>query len=378
MRAGDDTLARRLLDERLAEVGAVPAARSLVLVSAVSLLTDLALVQDSARRRRNFDVAATYAQQLSALPASGYATQADGINVQQRKSDAQLMMLRAAVMLQASDRIASQIVSFAATVVRYPLPVRQSFIHQFPYGEIGGTILNLPGGRNILDSLDATLLRLVVPRATEWPVTLSATERAAVRTREQQAIQTQVLNAFGLIGRRAPSVTGHAWLNTSDSLYAPQPRTHSLDDGVIRVIAVHDSRLNEVIPALERVQQRFADGDARRIQVVYVTKTEGHIGPDVATPQDEVEWLRSFYRDVRHVTFPIAIWAGTLPPNTYGWRQLAPSLNEDSFRTGQLLGGCCVIVDGHGIVRWYQTVETRAQERQLINRLMTLRDQAAP
>jgi len=205
-----------------------------------------------------------------------------------------------------------------------------------------------------------------------------------VRESEQEQVRT-MFRTFAMIGQPAPPVVAHAWLNTPDSLYVATPHMHPFNDGIVRLIAF-GSRNDGRLAMLEQIQRQFPTG----VQVLFVTETEGHVGPDLSSPADEVTWLTAFYTRTKRLTFPIALWAGDKvsqegplsadsttwgpavirdghdgtrthpqepqePPVTVAYqRQLpAPSPVPAAYRFA-VDRNYCVIVDGQGVIRAMQ------------------------
>jgi hypothetical protein len=344
MRAEQDSLARRYLDDRLARVRPAPAEASAVLASGVALFADPGL--DSARAACNYALAVSYARQLFALPATGYATRSDSLSVRQRQLMALLQLWRDVEVLYPADTAPA-----AATSI--------------------GTLTQM------LPPAERTLIGAV-----------TGDRRRVMRN----------------IGQMVPPLVAHAWLNTADSLYAATPRSHALDDGVIRAIMFGD-RTTEEVSALERVQHDVPAG----VQVVFVTETMGYVGPDLLTPEEEVAWLRDYYERVRHLTIPIAVWAGEkidedleAPSGVTvvagDGAHVAASVSSDGAITPTsvshpvarirrqrptpsplpaayasfLHDSAVIIVDGHGRAWGYQPVTNDAQARQLVRRLTAL------
>lgn len=209
------------------------------------------------------------------------------------------------------------------------------------------------------------------------------------------------------LGHAVPSLVAHAWLNTADSLYAATPRSHALNDGTIRAIMFGD-RTTEEVSALERVQHDVPAG----VQVVFVTETMGYVGPDLLTPGEEVAWLRDYYERVRHLTIPIAIWAGEkieqdveapagvaivtghgaqvtasvsgdgviTPPSTVNQpvgrikRQRPSPSPLPAAYASFLHDSAVIIVDGNGHAWGYQPLTSYAQAQRLVRRLTALRN----
>jgi hypothetical protein len=138
---------------------------------------------------------------------------------------------------------------------------------------------------------------------------------------------------------------------------------------------------------LDRIQRHVPPG----VQVVIVTETEGHAGPDLLNPADEVAWLDTLYTTQRHLSCVVAIWAGEkqaqeppLPPvalpggdtvTVHFQRYLpTPSPANVAYQviTQQSDG---VIVDGRGLIRSYHDLATREDEADIIRTLTSLRGQ---
>jgi hypothetical protein len=365
-RAGDDTLARRLIDKRLAELPTGRAgtiARSIALGAAIVLFADDET--DSARIARNLPIADVYAAQLSALPAGGYATRSDSVNVLYRQFYAQLQLVQAADALQMPARVVLSAEAVLPFLARLGLGERLNALEmQYPYLEVATALTSQANGRARLDSLNARLLALVAPNVRDVamgqdPVRLA--QDIAVwegRVRDRFA-------SFDLLGNRAPPITAHAWLNTPDSAYAEAPRVHSFADGIVRVLGFGNIESN-FFPAFDRIQRRFPE----RVQCIVVTQTEGHVGPDIATPSGEVAWLSSYYLGKRQLATAIAVWAGPKLPGDYGSVQPQRSPNAGPYHVGSLNG--FVIIDGAGIVRAYHLLDRREQETRLARRLSSL------
>lgn len=397
-----DTLAKQFLDERLAELAADPAERSLTLASAVELFADP--TQEENRLARNLPVAMTYAGQLTELPASGYRTRSDSTNVRARTWMTIVTLVTAVSVLRDSAVLVAQADRLLRLVSKSHMSydARMDFVRwQFPYEAVATVLARGPGGQARVDTLNAQLLRIARRADTEWSDDIGVADRTAMRAGEEQDTR-KAFRAFAMLGQPAPAVVAHAWLNTADSSYGATPRAHSLADGIIRVL-VFGRKEDERLAMLDLIQRQFRDS----VQVVFVTETEGHAGPDLVTPAEEVAWLHGLYVDAQRVSFPIAIWAGakvtheppvtTSPPSAGtivvsdgrgGVRTVSPGVPPmvryqrflpspspvpDAYRAVLDRGYSCVIVDGHGIIRGYERGRTAAQLRRLLTTLHSLR-----
>jgi len=367
--AEQDTLARRLLDARIAELATVPGAQSLVLAEGVALFADPA--QDSARFARNFPIAQQYERRLAALPTAGYAAESDRTDVKQRQRNAWMTMMSAAVELQQPGVLLTQVDRTLTAMERLSHNDRLSLVLQwFPYLDVAQILARKPKGLVLIDSLNARLMAIAMPHDDEWPANIPIGMRPHARDEIVQMVHRDLIDAFVSIGKPAPPVVAHAWLNTPDSAYGQTPRTHPFDDGVIRVL-VFGGRDSGKLPMLARVQQHFSTTGPNAVQVLFATETTGSVDADTLSPMDEVRWLTSQYVTAQHVTIPIAIWAGDKVANEYQWHQPAPSPTPAKYP--RLRGETCIVIDGRGIVRGYRMVNDRAQEQRLIEFLEELR-----
>jgi len=365
-RAERDSLARALLDQRIVETATDVPERSLTLSAAVALFADPE--QPGERLATNLPVAQAYADRLWLLPTKGFHTQADSVNVQRRKVYATSALMRGGKALRDPAVLWPLVDKFLAAIETLPHGDRFDLLRwSFPYQAVAASFPDSLRAAK-LSALKIRLDSLVVPRAGDG----SLGRAPQNRDRYLRAIHENFV-ALSLIGHPAPPVVAHAWLNTPDSLYAPTPRTHPFDDGIVRVIAM-GSRETEILSTLDRIQRGFSRDGAGGVQSVFVTQTVGSAGPDVVSPPDEVAWLRGYFKNVRHSVMAIAVWAGDKTTNEYGWHEPQPSpmpaRYELAFRYGN-----CVVVDGHGRVRAYASLDSRADERALVALLSALRSE---
>ena len=372
MHAEQDSLAKRLIDGCLADTHLAANERSRVLASAVVLFSNEA--QDTVRLARNLGIAERYAAQLDAMPETGFRTKHDSVNVVYRKQQVRVRLFQTVVGLRHDDLIVAALPPFLAMARRLPAEDRWDLVRStFPYYLVATALSRSPGGRVRLDSLNVELLRLVVPRANEWPATVPPERRAAEGERRQQYIRNDVMDMFAFVGKPAPPLLANAWINTSDSSYTVTPRSHPFNDGIVRVIAFASSPTNDFWPLLRRLQSHFPRDGTGAVQVMYATPTSGAIGADLATPAEEVAWLQDFAKREK-VSFSVVVWAGQKSVvNEYQWNQPAPSTMMNDYHAGMLPGGCCVLVDGQGVVRGYQWADSRREEAWLVEAIDRLR-----
>jgi len=366
VRAEEDSVAHRLIDTRLAEVpagrdGALQ--RSEALVAAVMALTDTTL--DSARIVRALPRAEQYAERLWSIPASGFTTRTDSTDVLHRKVQVAMTLLVAAATVSDAERLARYTTQSFRFIDQLAFRERREALQEYPYALLATAFMTQPNSHAQLDSLEHRMASRFEVRAGE----ASSPEEYAVLTSNAAAAlrHFRELSAWiGQIGHPAPPITAHVWFNTPDSVYAPNARAHSLADGVVRVL-VFGSAQSDVLPVLERLQHHFPSG----AQVVFVTQINGYVGLDLKTPSEEVAWLAQYYRVVRHVTVPVALWAGNKITNDYGWSMPIAAPTDVTYHTG-VLAGKCVLVDGRGIVRRYLDLDSRDDEARIIRVVQTL------
>lgn len=365
-RAERDSLARRYIDTRLAALPKTLAgnvARSEVLAAAITLFADAD--QDSTRLVRNLPLAELYARQLSAIAPSGYPTRSDSTDILYRQYNAFLILVYAADAAQQPTRVLQYATTFATFLERLNYGERRNAVtYEYPHREVASAFVRQPRGRVQLDSLNTYLLSLLADRPTD--VGRPSPARRAALLAERQEVLRDRFAFFAAIGQPAPAVTAHAWLNTADSIYASTPRQHPLNDGIVRILAFQDSHAL-LLSSLERLGRELPSS----AQVVVVTQTVGSIDYVITAPADEVAWLATYYRQKRHVTIPVAVWAGARVPGDYGTKFVAPSPVGPAFHAGWL-EGAVVLVDGRGIVRAYLPFSDRADEARLIRRVRAL------
>lgn len=397
-RAERDTLARRLIELRLTQLVSLPVEQSLVLATAVEMLTDAG--QSSTRFASNFLLAESYASRLASLPVTGYATRIDSLDVHERQVGAIGDLLTAAERLRDPGLVLSFVNRFISRLRTLSADRRSEVIRvEFPYRTVAEALTGRSDGDVQLDSLDARLLDVARWRTTEWPVNMTPAQRATQQARVQHEVE-ETFVAFRQLGHPAPPVTAHAWLNTPDSIYARIPRVHPFDDGIVRLIAF-GRRIDDIVPMLDRIQRQLPNG----IQVVFVTETEGHGGPDLLSPADEVAWLRKYYAETRKVRFVVAVWAGDKVsqespiPSTIvrlatthrapveasttvsafdtisvSYQRTLPTRSPVPARYRLLtMHAECVLVDGRGMVRGYSTISSPRDEADVIQQLIALR-----
>lgn len=373
--AGNDSAARRIFDARIAELASDPAQQSYALYELVATLADP--TQDSARLARNVAIAEQYLKPLHALPVSGYKTRNDSTSVLERQWRSEDTLIVAYGVLGDS----AHVVAHAKRALSY-VPALGVSERQFPlnttYGQVVRAFAQTPEGRTQLAAFSTPLLAMAHRASTEIPATATENQRRYAANIEPQ-LQSEVREVaawLALLNTPAPAIKANLWLNKTDSLYGPQPRTVSFADGQVHVIAFGDVQSNARMYPLNRVHEAFPHG----VETIFITSTSGSVGPDILEPADEVAWMRQYYKGARHLSTPIAIWAGGkvqtgfVPEGHYPVFSPVeePNTNPYHARWLGLLGETCVIIDKRGIIRFYQNMATRAQEVVLHNRIQML------
>lgn len=371
-RAGDDSLARLLLDAELASIPSGHAgdrARSIALAAGVAAFTDL--TQEIPRLSRNLVVAERYAMRLAAIPTTGYTLRSDSTDILYRQVESTLALALAADRVQAATSVlvyANRLLDEMTALGLSERRLMTSWV--YPYREVATVLMAQPKGRAQLDSLDTKLLALVVARPAEVDVSMDTAQRAADLHAAQQFLRERFAS-IALLGRPAPPLRAHVVFNSADSVYRDSARTYTFADGIPHVLAFGGLG-SAMLPALDRLHARFAG----RARVTFVTETQGFVGPDVVSPTAEVAWLSTYYTKKRHLALPILVWAGPRVAGEYGSSSPMPSPSLPAYHP-DALPATCVLVDANGIVRGYQPLKTRDDEAQLARQLQALVDETA-
>jgi hypothetical protein len=334
-RAGEDTLARRLFETRLAQLAPSAAERAYVLLEAVRTFADTA--RDSTQLARTVPWAEQYASALHAMPAGGYATENDSTSVLYGQLIAEHALLLAYDALHQPRQLLQHVDRLFAVAQPIAAPERGSAIaDHFPYLIIYRALFIMPDSEARWQAMDTRIVAAHLPSANT------------------------IVQMMALIGRPAPPVPVHVIARTADSLYHATPIDVSLVNGRIHVLGF--GRYDNLVPyVLQRVQRHFPTD----VDVTFVTHSQGYVGVDLFSPPDEAAWLASYLTVDRHVTLPVAIWApakvavngGMIPP---------PWPEDDTYHANGLsYSAMCVLVDNQGIVRGYYDLRSRKEEAAL-------------
>jgi len=371
--AGNDSMARRLFDARVAALSAAPAERSFVLFKAVATFANP--TQDSMRLTRNLMVAEAYLKRLHAIPAGKYATRHDSLVVVARPWRAEDTLITA----YAAARNTAQALEHTRHMLSYVTILgaydRTPVVEQ-GLARVVEMFRHTRDDRVQLAAFEPTILAAARRAETDVP---TGTPDGAVRALHGFASRVQdeidsYHQWFALLDRPAPAIAAHAWLNTPDSLYDSIPRKRTFDDGRVHAIMFLRGLEDQTRPGvLSRIQQEFG----KDVDVLLVLNTEGYAGPDIVEPRVEVAWLTRYLVGRRHLTIPMAIWAGSkvpdgfVPEGRYAVRRPTPEPNSAPYYQ-RYWGTGCALIDRQGRIRYFQNAARRTDEVMLRRRLREL------
>jgi len=207
-----------------------------------------------------------------------------------------------------------------------------------------------PNGRAVLDSVIQIFTQAMIaprefmPRDNDEAQSLEQL-RAIVRAR---------IEALAILGRKAPPLVATGWFNqpvpseVSDA--APGARSKRLDDGIIRIIEFGHLGCGWCARG-RSAGERWLPKLPKGVRFEYYDVAEGAAGNDLCEGQRCVDALRHIYVEKKRFTYPIAIWSG---PRDSTWEGGAV-MRETPLQQPYLISApSYVVVDGNGIIRWYQ------------------------
>jgi len=376
IQAEQDTIAQRAFDQRLHELAdgrpvdpgmrSATVERSLTLMDAVMAFSDP--TYDPARLVRDRPIARAYLKQLQALPDQGYTIRNDSTVVADRKMVVVIdpIMKYAYLAVDGDSLMTSMLLEYldtGLTLLSHKSGADRtgSLTNAIPWSAVSLAVLHLPNGRARLAAIRARIDSLVTFRPGEF-AELSPERRAAKQAYVRQMIADRFAFAERIVNP-LPSITAHVWLNTPDSVYDSVPRTHPFDDGRIHVMILGKPSAPR-LTRLDRIQRKFAG----KVQMLYVMETEGYTGPDVVDGPTEAAWLATYFRDVRHLTIPIAIWVGKKVRGENGTSMPIPSPSMQAYKETGLtdLQSFAIIIDGRGRLIAYRSLEDSIDEMRLV------------
>jgi len=239
--------------------------------------------------------------------------------------------------------------------------------------ELALALSGQPGATRIIDSL-ITMLQGYM--SAPVPADYAKLRWAAQFVASTQPGFARSVAFIRTIGKPAPAYIATHWVNqtpptvTSDA--APGARQKPLDDGIIRVLAFGFFSCPHCQHAM-RDWEKFQHRLPAKVECIFYDRSEGSWGGEPAAPDAEAEHLRHYYVDVKHYTYPIAIWAGPKDTNEEGGQvpRFSPTMGKYGFWGGPHLA----IVDGHGLLRYVGGWSERDILR-VVNLLVRERDHA--
>jgi len=382
--AGNDSTAQRLFDTRIVELATHPVEQAYALFERVATLADP--TQDSARLARNLRAAESVLKILQRLHTTGFSTRHDSATILYHQLYAEDTMIVGYAAIGDRERLLAHVQHAMGYTLQVGGKERGSVLGRL-YTRAIKALQESPDGRERLVAFNPTVMAIARRIATEIPSTFTADDRNQLigMPSNMQQWFDQLTQWFARLGKPAPPITAHLWLNTPDSSYAPTPRTRTFTDGSVYVVAFGPFNDENMPAVLGRVMARFPTG----VQVLFVAKTSGYVGPDIVGPANEAAWLTRYFRGVKQFALPIAIWAGDKRPNGFvpeGHYQRIdpePSPNEPLYAANDL-GSQCVVIDQHGVIRFFEDVNThfdqdrvrRVNETRLWRRIQQLLDES--
>jgi hypothetical protein len=208
-----------------------------------------------------------------------------------------------------------------------------------------------PNGRGVIDSVTQLLTYAV----TVSPALLARDPSLRVDERNAQADLAAVVQVVSVFGRQAPPLVATGWFNqplpSTPSTAAPDARSKPLDDGLIRIIEFGHLLCGWCKRGRdegERWQQHLPAG----VRFEYYDSADDDFGGEPCTPAEMVAHLRQLYVAERHYTYPIAVWAA---PKDSTWDGGHVTRNSPIAEAFAASSPSYVVVDGHGIIRWYHS-----------------------
>lgn len=376
--AGNDSMARRLFDTRIAELAKAPVERSHVLYEVIATLANP--TQDSVRLVRNLALAEKYLKSLQAISTTGFKTRHDSVTIlynQWRAEDTLIVGFDAA-----SDT--NGVLVHARRLLPWSLILGVNERTQptgLAYGRVVHALGQTPEGRAQIAAFAAPVVTMAHRLALEaLPANVTADDRRRLEGFEPEMKRyiNEVTEWFALLGTPASSLTSHLWLNLNDSLYAPTPRSRVIADGRVHMIVFGYYSDEAKLAVLSRAHAKFP----KDFEPLLVTTTGGTAGPDIVGPKEEAEWLTKYLRGVKHFTMPIGVWAaekeqvGFVPEGHYPVFRPKETPNEKPY-DARMLGMACILIDKHGAIRFYQDIDLRKDEEKLFKRIQLLLDEPA-
>jgi hypothetical protein len=214
--------------------------------------------------------------------------------------------------------------------------------------ELAMALVGQLGGQHRLDSLMAALKPVLVA-----PPALLARDTAYRHYAESQQTSWEQANAV-LVTLGKPignTFVATHWLNQPTpsvrSDVAPNARVKRLDDGIIRIIGIGAYSCEYCRQAVAEMRHWVLPPG---VESMFLAFTEGTWAGKSTEPSEEADSLTNWFLKVKHVKYPVAIWAGPLDTLFDGGVEPRPApVWKALFGWGTPL---FLITDGHGVVRF--------------------------
>jgi hypothetical protein len=340
--AGEDSIARDYIAQRLATARLSAADRAYTLLMGVMGFADTA-------------------KPARLVVAEEYANALDGLTTDTSRIFAYRAHWKMAEayddLAQPTDALRHALRAFSA-VGRMPFQDRDLVYKDFSLYLIAAHALQTDAdGRRRLDSLTMAL------REATFPQHVSANDSSYLWMGAWwRDTLTRMAGSGRLLGAEAPPIRAHLWWNgttagshQTDDTVASAGVT-SLADGTVRLVLFANIYCCiDAILALRRVHAQLPKGATAMV----VTATTGYMNGVLLPPSEEVKRLRTVYLDSLHLTMPIAVWVGSKEATPGGGMVPAASPNLEAFSVahgkygaqGEWSSPYAVLVDGRGIVR---------------------------
>jgi len=332
--ARQDEFAKQQFAKRLATPGLSVDDRAYALLLAVR--TFGADGNDTARMRTALD----YQRQLDALPVS----------VVMQTYRGHVALGESFYAVGNGAQVVDQLTHAFSLVPQMPY-IRRDWLHfRFAFLMLADVWSGMPQGRTRIDSV-VTWLKTY---AKAPPELLAQNEM--YKWHEQYALEDlqRLAQMTGLLGRPAPSITAHFWLNTptpaTQSTQVPGAAVKTLNDGTIRLLEFGHYGCPGCLAALPKME-RIRKSMPKSVEVWLVSQEGDVWGATRCTAPEMAGHLTKFYQKKQY-GLPIAIWIGARAADEDGGSQIQESPMSATF---QFFGWpTFVITDGQGLVRHIQ------------------------
>jgi thiol-disulfide isomerase/thioredoxin len=332
--AGQDALAQRQFAARLATPGLSVDDRGYTLLLAINAFG--AKASNSAR----MNTALGYLRQLDALPARVVTNQFRArVRIAEAYYDAGD---GARVIVHLTH--AFSLVPTMSFERRNWLEFRRAFLI------LADVWSGQPNGRQQIDSMTTWLH----PYTNASPALVAKDSSYYWTSRYAEREYRLLVQMTSFLGRPAPSITAHYWVNTvrpvsSDSVFGAV--TKSLDDGKIRIMEYGHygcAGCRLALPKMERIRKRMPNN----VEVWFVADEGDLWGATRCTPDEMAKHLTRYYVDRKGYGLPIALWMGPREADPDGGSLIRESPMSAAY---QFVGvPTFIVTDGQGLVRHIQ------------------------